>query len=499
MPDILYPSLYQINTRVLLTARRRALGRAVTLDDVPDALLDQAAERGFDLVWFLGVWQTGPAGRAVSRSKAEWRADFLKALPDLSEDDICGSPFAIQAYTVHADFGGDAALARLRERLRRLGLRLMLDFVPNHSALDHPWTRSHPEFYIRGSEAELAHAPQNYTRIETAQGPGVLAYGRDPYFPGWPDTLQLNYRHPKLRAAMIEVLRAIATRCDGVRCDMAMLVLPEVFARTWGQASIPWDGAAPVDTPFWTEAIGRVRQESPEFLFMAEAYWDLEWELQQQGFDYTYDKRLYDRLHSGDAGAVRGHLHADPEFQRRSVRFLENHDEPRAAFVFPLEAHRAAAVVTFLVPGLRFFHHGQIEGKRRHISMHVARGPAEEVDTRVEGFYLRLLECLKRPVVRQGEWSLRECRQAWEGNGTWGQFIVFTWQGTGRTLLVCVNYGSAQGQCYVDLPLREWAGKKVSLRDLLSEARYEREDLPRNALYLDMPPWGYHVFEVVEA
>jgi hypothetical protein len=419
-------------------------------------------------------------------------------LPDLKEEDICGSPFGVQGYTVHADFGGEAALARLRQRLQRRGLRLLLDFVPNHCALDHPWTRSHPEFYIRAGEAELAREPQNYTRIETAQGPMVLAYGRDPYFPGWPDTLQLNYRHPGLRAAMIGELLAIATRCDGVRCDMAMLVLPEVFVRTWGQASLPWNGAAPVDSPFWVEAIGRVRQQRADFLFMAEAYWDLEWPLQQQGFDYTYDKRLYDRLRGGDAGAVRGHLGADPEFQRRSVRFLENHDEPRAASVFPPEKHRPAALVTFLVPGLRFFHDGQIEGRRCHVSMHLCRKPDEATDREIETFYLRLLDCLKRPVVREGRWVLRECRAAWEGNGTWGQFVVFTWEGVGPRLLVCVNCGAAQGQCYVQLPVGELAGKKVLLRDLLSEARYEREDLPRHGLYLDLPPWGCHLFAIIE-
>src|SRR5262249_21557862 len=229
-------------------------------------------------------------------------------------------------------------------------------FVPNHTALDHPWVTEHPEFYVAGSEEALAREPANYCRLATPSGPCILAYGRDPYFPGWPDTLQLNYRHAKLRTAMQEELCRAADRCDGLRCDMAMLLLPDVFARTWGAASVPRDGSAPVDTPFWPEALARVRQNHPGFVFMAEGYWDLEWTLQQQGFDYTYDKRMYDRLHARNAGAVRGHLHADPEFLRKSVHFLENHDEPRAAAAFPRPVHRAAAVLTFLVPGMRFFH-----------------------------------------------------------------------------------------------------------------------------------------------
>ena len=279
---------------------------------------------GFDWVWFLSVWQTGLAGQRVSRSNPEWRKEFEETLPDLREEDIAGSGFAITGYTVHQHLGGDAALARLRERLRKRGLRLMLDFVPNHTGLDHPWVEDHPEYYIPGTEQDLARAPKNYTWVKRQQGDLLLAHGRDPYFPGWPDTLQLNYGNPATQEAMIGELVKIAGQCDGVRCDMAMLVLPEVFERTWGiQAQ-----------PFWPKATQRVRERVPDFCFMAEVYWDLEWTLQQQGFDYTYDKRLYDRLREGHARPVREHFHAGLDYQNKLARFLENHDEPRAAATF---------------------------------------------------------------------------------------------------------------------------------------------------------------------
>src|SRR5262249_37659643 len=175
------------------------------------------------------------------------------------------------------------------------------------------------------------------------------------------DTLQLNYGNPATQAAMIAELIKIAGQCDGVRCDMAMLVLPEVFERTW---NIPCQ-------PFWPQATERVRQQAPEFCFMAEVYWDLEWTLQQQGFDFTYDKRLYDRLRAGHARPVREHLYAGLDYQDKLARFLENHDEPRAAATFAPGVHEAAAVITFLSPGLRFFHQGQLEGRRKHISPHL--------------------------------------------------------------------------------------------------------------------------------
>ncbi|HET6489343.1 MAG TPA: alpha-amylase family glycosyl hydrolase [Syntrophales bacterium] len=484
-----YPSLYQINTRVRLTELSRGLGRPATLDDIPDADLDRLAEMGFDWAWYLSVWQTGLAGQRVSRENPEWRREFQETLPDLREEDIAGSGFAITGYTVHGDLGGDAALARLRDRLRARGLRLMLDFVPNHTGLDHPWVEDHPEYYISGTESDLARAPQNYTLVRRKGGDLLLAYGRDPYFAGWPDTLQLNYGNPALQEAMIGELARIAGQCDGVRCDMAMLVLPDVFGRTWGIPS----------QPFWAKATQRVRERVPDFCFMAEAYWDLEWTLQQQGFDYTYDKRLYDRLSEGHARPVREHFHAGLDYQDRLARFLENHDEPRAAATFIPEVHEAAAAITFLSPGLRFFHQGQFEGRRKRISPHLVRGPAEPVDVRLKAFYDRLLTVLRRPVVRECRWQLLECAPAWEGNWTWDCFLAFAWEGPGaERLLVAVNYAPNQSQCRVRLPFADLGGGQWRLEDLIGDAAYDRDgnDLQAHGLYLDEPPWQAHVFSV---
>jgi hypothetical protein len=495
-PLPLYPTLFQINTRILLGE----IGPRATLDAIADEMLDEWTAQGFDVIWMLGVWQTGAAGRHVSRTQPDWRRGYVQDLPDVTEDDICGSPFAIQQYTVHVDFGGDAALARLRQRLHQRGLRLLLDFVPNHTALDHAWTRSHPEYYVVGSEADLARAPQNWQRLVGGDGSLILAHGRDPYFSGWPDTLQLNYRHAGLRSAMRDELLSIAERCDGVRCDMAMLLLPDVFVKTWGDAARPRDGGKPIDEPFWPDALAAVRERHADFLFLAEVYWDLEWVLQQQGFAYTYDKRLYDRLCERKAGPLNGHLRAPLSFQNHCARFLENHDEKRAATVFPWEVHQPAALLTYLTPGLRFFHEGQSEGRRARTSNHLARRLAEPVDAAVQAFYGKLLDCLQRQQVRQGRWSFHACRPAWENNATVEQFVAFGWEpGPEPRLLAAINFGPLRGQCYVELPLAELRGKRVLLRDLLSPAQYERggDELASRGLYLDMAPWAYHLFEIV--
>src|SRR4051812_1504668 len=414
MAEPLHPSLYQINTRVWLTQLSQTLGRAATLDDIPDAELDRLAAMGFDWIWLLSVWRTGAVAQQISRANPGWRHEFKETLPDLREEDIAGSGFAITGYRVHPELGGDAALARLRERLRARGLRLMLDFVPNHTALDHAWVEDHPEYYISGSELDRTRDPRNYTWVKRKRGDLLLAHGRDPYFSGWPDTLQLDYSNAATQRAMAAELLRIAGQCDGVRCDMAMLVLPDVFERTWRRKA----------QPFWANATARVREKFPGFTFLAEVYWDLEWTLMQQGFDYAYDKRLYDRLREGRARPIREHLFAGLDYQDKLARFLENHDEPRAAATFALRKHEAAAVLTFLSPGLRFFHQGQLEGRRKRISPHLVRAPEESADPSLRQFYDRLLAILRQETVRDGKWALLECIPAWEGNGSADAFIA---------------------------------------------------------------------------
>ena len=498
-----FPLLYQLNTRMLVGEAPAPRSGHATLDDLPESLFERAAARGFEWIWMLGVWQTSVAGQRLSREPAA-RADRAADLPDLGESDIIGSPFAIIGYDVHRDFGGEPALIRLRDRLRRREQRLLLDFIPNHIALDHPWVDAHPEYLIEGSEDDLRREPTSYVALETARGPRVFAHGRDPNFAGWNDTLQLNYRHGGLREAMIVELERIADRADGVRCDMAMLLEPEVFTRTWGERARPRDGTPPVDRPFWPDAIARIRQRHPRFLFVAEAYWDLEWTLQEEGFDFTYDKRLYDRLRAGKARPIREHLAAPPPFRDRTLHFLENHDEPRAAAVFPPDVHRAAAVTSYLVPGLRFFHEGQLEGRRAHASIHLARRTPEKPDQALGAFYERLLACLRRPETHDGVWRLCACRAAWNGNPSWDNFIAFTWQGDDRDgagggkLLAAVNFGATRAQCYAQLEIAGLEQGVFVLTDQLGDARHEREGrtLSREGLYLDLPAWGYNVFDI---
>ena len=315
--------LLEVNTRILLKELSVAAGKQVTLGTIPDQVLDGWAKLGFSGVWLMGVWSTGPLGRAIAAEHQALQSEYRRALSDFTADDVVGSPYAIQSYAVSPALGGNDGLRELRNRLSDRGLILILDFVSNHTARDHAWVSQHPEYYVHGNPGEENTQPLYYFRTATSAGERVLAYGRDPTFPGWTDTAQLNHASSLARKALIETLNGIAELCDGVRCDMAMLVLNNVFMLTWGERTTPVAGER-AQGEFWKEGIDATRKRHPGFLFVAEAYWNLEWDLQQLGFDYTYDKVLYDRLLREGATAVRDHLKADLEFQKRSVRFIEN-------------------------------------------------------------------------------------------------------------------------------------------------------------------------------
>jgi hypothetical protein len=273
---------------------------------------------------------------------------------------------------------------------------------------------------------------------------------------------------------------------------MAMLMMNDVFERTWGERG----GSRPEDD-YWPTVIGAVKSSHPDFVFLAEAYWDLEWALQQQGFDYCYDKSLYDRLEHEGAESIHGHLSGDVEYQRKLVRFLENHDEPRAAATFSPEKNRAAAVTTLSQTGARLVYEGQLEGRSAvRLPVFLARRPDEEPDTDLRAFYERLFDALRDPVFRTGDWELGE-RRGWEGNDTWQNLVVWGWRDGGPRKLVVVNLGDAPASGHVSLPWDDLRGQSWQLDDASSDEVYERsgDDL-RDGLYVALDPWARNIFDL---
>ena len=478
------PTVYEINTAVWL---RRLSGRArpLSLADVPAAEWDSLAALPVDAVWLMGVWRRSPAGLAIARSNPDLDAGNRAALPDLRDDDVIGSPYCVADYVVDERFGGPDALAAARRQLADRGLGLILDYVPNHVAPDHPWLAERPECFIAGTGHDLDEHPEAFRRTAA----GVVANGRDPYFPPWPDVVQLNAFSPALRDAVAQTLIEIGGQCDGLRCDMAMLMTNGVFRRTWGERA----GPAP-EQEYWPELIARVKGELPDLLFMAEAYWDMEWTLQQQGFDLCYDKRLYDRLAHESAEQVRGHLEADDDYQERLIRFIENHDEPRAAATFGPGQARAAAVVMSTLQGARLLHDGQLDGRRVRIPVFLDRGPDEPPDADLRSFYERLLRAVSDSDLRHGEWRLCEC-SGWPDNQSCRELVAWCWSSERARELVVVNLSDAPAQARVQLPWGdELRATSWQLTDRLTGDAFQRDgdELASDGLYVALDGWAQH-------
>ena len=484
----MHPFIYEINTWVWLGELSRTYKRPVNLATVPEQEWDVIASFGFDAVWFMGVWERSPAGIAIANQNKGLLEDFRRALPDYRSEDNVGSPYCVRQYVVDEHLGGPTGLAAARSALRERRLRLILDFVPNHVAPDHPWVLHHPEYFIRGDKGDIERDPASFFEV----GGNVFACGKDPYFPAWPDVLQLNAFQPGLRQAVIENVAAIAGQCDGIRCDMAMLVLNDIFERTWGARA----GQKPVND-YWKTVIPAIKAQYPEFRFMAEAYWDLEWELQQQEFDFCYDKKLYDRMEHGDAENVRLHLLADLSYQQGMVRFIENHDEPRAAATFPDGKGRAAAVAILTLPGARLLHEGQFEGLKVRLPVFLARRPAEPIDPDLAAFYERLLPETHRDIFRNGDWRLCE-KSGWSDNQSCRNMLAWCWVKDDERYLIVVNFSAGSSQALVHLPLDDLRGKTWRLNDVLTGESYDRsgDDMRDSGLYVDLESWKYHLFQL---
>jgi len=481
------PLIYEINTWVWLAELSRKYKSPITLSNVPPEEWDTIASFGFDAVWLMGVWRRSPAGARLARGTAPLLEEYRKALPDFTPDDIPGSPYCIRDYIVDAQLGGPEGLYGARTALAACGLGLILDFVPNHVALDHDWILEHPEFIIQGNATDLIRVPREFFQ----SGGRVFACGRDPNYPPWEDVAQLNVFHPGLRAAAVGTLLGIASQCDGVRCDMSILLINRIFRKTWGSRA----GREP-QGEYWVEIIEAVHERFPHFIFIAEAYWGLERELQEQGFHYCYDKLLYDRLVHESAETILLHLSGNPEVQHKFVRFIENHDEPRAAAIFDPEKARAAAVVIATLPGAKLFHDGQLEGRKVRLPVQLGRQPEESPDLNLRDFYRALLDAVRDSRFRDGIWNLCEL-SGWPDNESFRNLVAWRWARNGKHLLVVVNLAERPSQGCVRMPGLQLAGRSWRLVDLLSGAVFERDgdEMTDPGLFVDLKPWGYHFLE----
>ncbi len=456
------PHILEINTRAWLKRLEAKHGHAFTLENIPEQFLDTMQAMGFDALWLMGVWKQSPKAVEIARASQDIQNQVRAIKPDFNPDDITASPYAVYDYEVDDAFGGNKALQAFRERLKARGISLLLDFVGNHMAIDCPAVEQDPDLFVNSGTAEPAHHKDWFFKTQK----GIfIAHGRDPYFAPWTDTAQLNYFNPNTREYMLNNLRRVAALCDGVRCDMAMLTMSKVHRDIW------WEfiGSTLPKREFWSEALETIREENPEFTFIAEVYWGLEWEVQELGFDYTYDKILYDRLRFSSPQDIKGHLGAEHLYQMRSMRFTANHDEEESLKAFGREKSLAASTIIATLPGARLFHLFQLLGRP-------ARMPIQYVqdwfakDEEVFAYYQKLLSIVSSPAFHGGQWSLRDVQP--EGDGSCCNILSWQWKQMKTGKVIVINYSDAPAKCRMSLKgvcggevTEEFSGNKIALSD----------------------------------
>jgi glycosidase len=413
--------------------------------------------------------------------------ELRDALPDLSEEDIAGSPYCIREYKVDSSIGGEKGLAKARKELAGRGMKLILDFVPNHVAPDHPWTKSNPEYFIRGSEEEFSNKHDDFYR----SGKNIFAKARDPFYPPWPDVIQLNLFNEGLRNASLETLQTIAAQCDGIRCDMAMLIMNDIFSKNWGEKA----GEIPAQD-FWSFIIPAIKKQYPDFNFIAESYWDTEQALIEQGFDFCYDKRYYDSLKDGAVRALQ-HITETNPYQEKLLRFLENHDEPRAAGLFQVDRHKALALASLTLPGAKLLHDGQLSGRTVKVPVFLSRRLEEQENPGITRFYLQLMKMLKFDAVRKGKWSA--CKlSGWPDNMSCLNILAWEWVCDHERLVIIINLSDQPSQAYVNSSFAYSPDRTYQLFDVISGDLYLRDsnDLINPGLYVILQKWGMHAFSI---
>ena len=510
-----FSPLYEINMRTWKSAHDAEgiphLGglRSLKAEDLQDIKAS-----GFQSIWLMGLWEVGSRVRAMSKQYGE---------------DFQGSPYAIHDYKIAQDLGTEQDLEALVREAHRIGLKVIVDFVPNHMGIDSAWLNTHPEFFLHKlpdathlnlSDDELLRLYPSYFPYRTPAYPEngrrvpktiLVAYGRDPYFYPWIDTAQLDYARPELRRHLTDMLSGMARRFDGVRCDMAMLVLREQV-KAHRHAAMPrdeFDRLMPKE--FWSEAIQEVKQVNPHFIFIAETYWSMEGQLQQLGFDYTYNKPLYEAIcgamQSGHAEGLMNFLRVlGTEYLARSLHFLENHDEERAMNALGDQRQRSAAVLLTTLPGLALIHQGQMEGRRERLPVQrVVPLQNEKTNASLKTYYKHLLQTTSLPVFRKGRLHVLY------SNNT--AFTAYARGGSDQQALVIVNTSghTQKGMVYITPGLRLESGISYWLHDLYYDLKpgaireldgvqpayqYPAAQLVKQGLYVELQPYDAHVFLV---
>jgi len=491
------PHLLEINTRLWLKEMREKYSATqMTISSVPDDEWLNLKHLGFDIIWLVGVWKPGELSKKIALKDSPLIEECRKFGLDPNKT-ITASPYSIFEYKLNPEFGFDWELKGLKEKLNSFGLKLFLDFVSNHTAIDNIFIDECIDCFIHGSEEDYKKNPELFYPRDFNGKKIYVAYGKDPHFPPWKDTAQLNYFNEKSRQKMKETLLNISELCDGVRCDMVMLTLNDVHESTWGWL-LSKNGFRKPETEFWHEAISAVKEINPEFIFLAEVYWGLEWKLQQLGFDYTYDKVIYDRLKSMGADEIRGHLRAEKLYQKKSVRFIDNHDEIPSISSFGKQKAMAAAIIISTIRGMRFYNDMQLKGIKHKIPLQFLDFDIQNNrNIEVEKFYQKILKITDHPAFHGGEWNLIDTLPVNANDRTNRNIIAFNWIQRRTMKIVIVNYSTEESSAILNVKLNP-KNEVVTIFEEISDRffSFKSEDLANGFKIEKIPPYGFFIFDI---
>ena len=491
------PHLIEINTRLWLKQLRVKYSLPeMTLSSVPDDEWQELRHLGFDIIWLVGVWEPSPESERIAREDKALLSDLKNLPPGFGQEAVGASPYSVHWYRLNAALGFEWELKALKEKLNSMGMKLMVDLVSNHTSRDNPYIKERPDCFINGSEEDFKSHPDWFFELQDGEKKRYIAYGRDPNFPAWTDSAQLNYFNPATCERMLSVLMRIADMADGVRCDMVMLTLNEIHETTWGWL-LSRGGYQRPKAEFWEGAIRAVKEKYPEFVFLAEVYWGLEWRVQQIGFDYTYDKGTYDRLRFHGPQELRGHLRAEKLYQKRSARFIDNHDEQPSLSAFGRQKSMAAAVVVSTIKGLRFYNDNQLEGIKVRVPLQLNELYERVPDQEVKKFYAKLLKITDHPAFHGGEWALLDVRPCDQENTTNANMLSWSWAQRRTLKVVVVNY-SPEASCGVVNVNIKSEGETTALFEELSDRffSFKSEELSGGLRLQQMPPYTAYIFDV---
>ncbi len=383
-----------------------------TLAEIPEEELVSLANRGFNALWLIGIWE---------RSRASKRIKQLCGNPEAE-----ASAYALHAYRAAEDLGGENALQDLESRCRQHGIRLACDVVPNHTGIDSELVMEHPDWFLQTDQPP--YPAYDFTGPDLCETAGIsiriekgywdhsdaavvcehhdhasgrrryIYHGNDGTHMPWNDTAQLNFLLPEVRQAMSDLILAIARRFSLIRFDAAMTLARKHFRRLWfpppgGSAGVPsrsafalsdedFTAAFPVE--FWREVVDRINREAPDTLLIAEAFWLMEsYFVRNLGMHRVYNSAFMNMLKREENAKYRqilkDTLAYNPEILKRYVNFMNNPDEETSVEQFgKSDKYFGVATLLATLPGLPMFGHGQVEGYREKYGMEYRRAYWEE-------------------------------------------------------------------------------------------------------------------------